>query len=71
MALTGRSFNSPAALVSDDNIIKTEYLVSSTKVLLRMPSVGQMWFFIKPETTVDEFKQAIKDEDTQEVKKSG
>lgn len=44
--------------------IPTQYLVNAARVCVRMPSTGNMWFFVEPSTTVQEFKKLCKSEDT-------
>lgn len=39
-------------------------MLNSARVCVRMPSHGQVWFFIEPTTTVQEFKVLCKAEDS-------
>lgn len=46
-----RSFSSAPA-VEQGNYIQTDYMVNNLRVQLRMPSVGQMWFFVDRDMSV-------------------
>lgn len=59
-----RSF-SQALHIGKPMLIPTEYLVSTAKVCVQMPTQGDTWFFLDPSTTVTQFKNACLQEDTQ------
>jgi len=58
-----RSFST--ALKSHQQMIETQYMVNMARVCVRMPSVGDMWFFVDKQMKVAQFKNMCKQEDTQ------
>lgn len=45
--------------------VQTQYLVNAARVCIRMPTNGDIWFFVEPKTTVGDFKNLLVQEDTQ------
>jgi hypothetical protein len=50
---------------NQENYIRTEYLLNTSRVLLRMPQTGQMWFFVDKAMNVQSFKEMVAKQDTQ------
>jgi len=56
-------------------MIDTQYMINCARVCIRMPSFGDMWFFIDEKTTVQDLSTLCKREDalvsTIEILKEG
>jgi hypothetical protein len=39
--------------------VQTQYLVNAARVCIRMPTNGDIWFFVEPKTTVGDFKNLL------------
>ena len=61
--LAFRKFSTANLMRSQENYIHTEYLVNNARVLLRMPTNGQVWFFIDKSMTIAMFKDKCRKED--------
>jgi len=55
-----RAFSSAAI----NSCVQTQFFTDSARVQLRLPTKGETWFFVQPDTTIGDFVQQVRDEDT-------